>query len=118
MKNRNPAFVLLVSLITFGIYLIVWFVSTKREMVKKGADIPTSVFLIIPLLNIFWFWKYAEGVDFVTRGKMPSGFAFLLVLLFTLVSAPVFQIFFNELNEDDSQFFQEENKEEKNTFFK
>jgi hypothetical protein len=42
MKQRNVAAVLFLSIITFGIYTIVWFVKTKNEMNKLGAQIPTA----------------------------------------------------------------------------
>jgi len=38
MKRRNPAVVFVLSIITCGIYGIVWYVKTKREMVGMGAE--------------------------------------------------------------------------------
>ena len=53
MKNRNPILVILLALITFGIYSLVWFVKTKNEMNTKGATIPTAWLIIIPLVNYY-----------------------------------------------------------------
>jgi hypothetical protein len=54
MSKRNPIAVLILSIITLGIYGIWWFVTTKGEMVAKGAEIPTCWRMIIPIVN--WFW--------------------------------------------------------------
>ena len=53
MKKRNPWFVAIISLITSGIYEIYWLVSTKNEMNKKGAQIPSIWLVFAPLLGLF-----------------------------------------------------------------
>lgn len=45
--------VLLLPLITFGIYQIVWYVKTKNEMNQLGATIPTAWLVIVPIVNIW-----------------------------------------------------------------
>ena len=52
MTKRSVLSVVALTLITFGIYAIVWTVKTKREMVKAGAEIPTSWLLLVPIANI------------------------------------------------------------------
>jgi len=42
MQHRDPIMVFFLSLITFGIYALVWYVRTKNEMNAKGAQIPTA----------------------------------------------------------------------------
>jgi hypothetical protein len=51
MKRRSVAAVLILSIVTFGIYAIVWAVKTKEEMNALGAQIPTAWLLIIPLIT-------------------------------------------------------------------
>ena len=53
MQKRNPVTVILLSLITFGIYQLYWFVVTRREMVKKGYKIPSIWWVLAPLLGFF-----------------------------------------------------------------
>ncbi len=81
MKNRSMLAVLLLPIITFGIYPLFWFASTKREMNRLGTDIPTAWLVIIPLINFWWMWKWSEGVEHVTNGKMSGPVAFLLMLV-------------------------------------
>ena len=42
IKHRNLFLVYLFIFITFGIYFIYWFVSTKNDINSKGGDVPTG----------------------------------------------------------------------------
>jgi hypothetical protein len=97
MKQRSPIAVVLLTLITCGIYGIVWYVQTKEEMNRLGASIPTAWLLIIPLVNIFWIWKYAEGVQLVTKGAQNAVTIFLLLLFCGIVGMPITQGAFNSI---------------------
>lgn len=80
MKQRSPALVIVLTLITFGIYGLVWTVSTKEELNSSGAEIPTAWLLIVPIANIFWLWKYAQGVETVTKQSAPTAFLLMFLL--------------------------------------
>ena len=95
MQHRNPIMVILLSIITLGIYSIYWLVTTKIQMNTKGAQIPTAWLLIIPLVNIYWLWKFSEGVEHVTKKGMQTAIAFLLVWILDILGAAIVQ---NELN--------------------
>jgi hypothetical protein len=97
MKKRNPAAVFFLPLITFGIYGIVWSVKTKNEMKRLGADIPTAWLIIIPLVNYYWYWKYAQGVEKVTNGQMSAALAFVLLILLGLIGMAIVQSEFNKV---------------------
>ena len=91
MKHRDPIMVFFLSLITFGIYSLVWFVKTKNEMNTKGAKIPTAWLLIIPLINYLWLWKFSEGVELVTNKEMGAAVAFLLVFVLGVIGMAIIQ---------------------------
>lgn len=97
MKQRSPAAVFFLSLITFGIYAFVWHVKTKGELNRLGADIPTAWLLIIPLANLYWIWKYAEGVEHVSGGKISAVLALILLLLLSIVGIAILQSEYNKL---------------------
>ncbi len=99
MKRRNPLAVFFLSLITFGIYGIVWYVKTKNEMNRLGAKIPTAWLIIIPLVNIYWMWKYSEGVGQVTKGEMSAPIAFILLFVLGYIGAAIIQLDFNKINQ-------------------
>jgi len=97
MKQRSPIAVALLPFITFGIYSLVWEVKTKIEMVNSGADIPTAWLIIIPLVNYWWMWKYSEGVEHVTQGKMTGVLAFILLFLLGPIGQAIIQDSFNKI---------------------
>ena len=95
MQHRDPIMVILLSIITLGIYSIFWYVATKNEMNAKGAQIPTAWLIIIPFVNIWWYWKFCEGVELVTNKGMGVAVAFLLLWLLGAIGEAIIQ---NELN--------------------
>ncbi len=97
MKHRSPAAPLLLPFITFGIYSIVWFVKTKNEMNRSGESIPTAWLLIVPIANIYWLWKYAVGVQGVSKDGMSRHAAFWLLFLLSIIGAAVVQSQFNKV---------------------
>ncbi len=97
MKNRNVFAVFALPFVTFGIYSLVWIVKTKTEMNKLGAQIPTAQLIIIPIVNIWWYWKYSEGVEQITNEKLSTPIAFLLLCLLGSVGCAVVQNDFNNL---------------------
>ncbi len=96
MTKRSVAAVIILSIITLGIYTLVWTVKTKGEMVRSGADIPTSWLLIVPIASIYYFWKWCGGVEHVTGGKMSQVIAFILVLLLGVIGMAVIQAELNK----------------------
>ncbi len=96
MQKRNPIAVALLSLITFGIYALYWTVKTKGEMNAKGANIPTAWIIIVPLAQIWWYWKYCEGVSQVTKKKVDPAIPFILIMLISPVGYAVIQDYFNK----------------------
>ena len=96
MTKRSVAAVIILSIITFGIYGIVWFVKTKGEMVRAGADIPTAWLMIVPIASIYFMWKWAGGVEHVTGGKYSQVIAFILVFLLGVIGMAIIQAELNK----------------------
>lgn len=97
MQHRNPIMVILLSIITFGIYGLVWYVTTKDQMNAKGAQIPTAWLLIIPVVNFWWLWKFCQGVELVTNKEMGAGVAFLLIFLIGSIGMAIIQSSLNKV---------------------
>src|SRR5882672_2906858 len=95
MKYRGPVGVLLLPLFTFGIYTWVWYVGTKDEMNRFGANIPTSWLLIIPFVNIWWLWCYSVGAEEVTDEGISQAVAFLVLLFLGTIGMAIVQNAFN-----------------------
>lgn len=95
MKKRNPALVIIFSIITLGIYLIYWFVKTKEEIKSLGANIPTAWLLIVPIGNCYLLYRYCEGFSkFVKKDNVGAVWFLLAITIF-----PVFPVIVqSELN--------------------
>jgi len=96
MNKRSVAAVVILTCITFGIYAIVWYVKTKDEMVKQGADIPTAWLMIVPIASIYWMWKWAGGVEYVSKGKSGQAVNFILVFMLGLIGMAIMQSTLNK----------------------
>jgi hypothetical protein len=65
---------------------------------QKGASIPTAWLIIIPIVNLFWLWKYYEGAEEVTSGKVNGVLMFVLGLFVTpLIPYALCQDAYNKL---------------------
>ena len=89
VKHRNPVMVIVLTVITLGIYGIYWVVSTTNELRSLKADAPNPwalVLFIIPLVNIivalWYYWKYSGAVEEI------SGFSAVLLFLLWIVFSP------------------------------
>jgi hypothetical protein len=41
------------------------------------AQTPTIFLIWIPFVSIWWLWRWSEGVEFATKGKISGATAFL-----------------------------------------
>jgi hypothetical protein len=96
MQPRSIAKLLILSIVTLGIYALVWMVSTKREMTTRGADIPTTWLALVPVVGIWWTWKYCGGVEHVTGGKTSQVMAFVVLALLGVIGMAIIQDAFNK----------------------
>ena len=97
MQHRDPIMVVVLTIVTFGIYGLWWYATTKGEMNDKGAEIPTAWLIIIPIVNIYWIWKFCEGVETVTGGGLSGPVAFLLLFFIAIIGIPVVQSSLNKI---------------------
>ncbi len=103
-KPRRAGLVLLLSIITFGIYGIIWLVKTTKELRAntKTAPKPSTLWLLlIPIVNaivmIIYFWKYSSAVNELTG--FSKGGLFALWIFLGPVAQVVTQLQLNKLSE-------------------
>jgi len=89
--------VIVLAYVTLGIYAIVWYVKTKREMNTQGGEIPTAWLLIIPLVNYYWLWKFSKGVEKVTKEDISAWAVFLLLVFISYIGIALTQSFLNKV---------------------
>lgn len=91
MKKRSVGGVILLSIVTFGIYALYWHVATKSEMNDCGAEIPTAWLLLVPIANLYWIWKWCGGIEYISKEKMTAPVAFLLHAFIPVVGMAILQ---------------------------
>lgn len=97
MKKVSPVMVIVFSIITLGIYGLFWAINRKTEMNSQGANIPTAWLLLVPIVSIWWMWKFSGGVEHVTRGKTSQVIAFILVAVLGFIGMAIIQDAFNKV---------------------
>ena len=83
MKKRNPALVVVFSIITCGIYMLYWYVSVtneiESEVKEKGKACRSGglalLFMIITcgIYNFYWVYQECKRLASIERDKGMSG---------------------------------------------
>ena len=108
IKNRNIAICIILSIVTCGIYSIVWFFSINDEVnIASHNDSPSAIvaFLLTivtcGIYGLYWFYCIGQRLEQVRSEQgLPAGSLHLIFLLlsifgFGIVSYAIAQ---NELN--------------------
>ncbi len=91
VQERNPIVVILLSIVTCGIFALYWHFATAKEMNELGK-LDTSAGLIVGLFfcgpaALFSIWKHANGISDLSNGEQSAGLLFVIALVF----APAYQ---------------------------
>ena len=96
MTQNSGMTVLLLSVVTCGLYMLYWFYKTGEEMnAKFQAGIPS--FILFFVFSPYWIWKWAQGVEKVTKGGTSAAMAFIFVFFLPAIGAMLIQNKFNEV---------------------
>ena len=69
IQQRNLLTMAFLLLITLGFYFFYWLYKTKEEINDLGGTIPTLWFVIIPFINIYFFYRYAQDFHKIYTSK-------------------------------------------------
>lgn len=98
VTQRSLGVMILLMIITLGLYIIYWFVATKLELNRLGAKIPTSWLFIIPIVNFYFLYKFAEAFTiFILKDESQKISFFLLVTLLMPVGMIICQYNMNKI---------------------
>ncbi len=101
LKHRSLFLITLLTIITFGIYQIYWYFITKTEMnVLNGKEykVPFFLWFFIPIINIWWFWRFAKAIEKSTKGIVGRWTAFFAPLLLSALAGITLFIVFGPNN--------------------
>ena len=101
LKHRSILTVTLLTIITFGIYQIYWYFITKTEMnVLNGKEykVPFFLWFFIPIINIWWFWRFAKAIEKSTKGNVGRWTAFFAPVVLGIIAGITLFIAFGPNN--------------------
>jgi len=78
VKVRNPFLVFLWSLVTFGIYYVVWYYKVNREL-RDACGVEVSPVVSLLAITIGWwvivppFWSWYRTFERIVEGQRSAG---------------------------------------------
>lgn len=97
LTKRDMVTMIILMLITCGLYLIYWTVVTKNELNRMGAQIPSAWLFIIPFANFYFIYKFAEAfAAIVLEDENQTVAYFLLLALLMPIGAIIYQVQMNK----------------------
>ncbi|MBA3679115.1 DUF4234 domain-containing protein [Candidatus Saccharibacteria bacterium] len=88
LKHRSLFAIFLLNCITFSLYQIYWFFVTKTEMNilnSRENKVPFFLWFFIPIINIWWFYRFCKGMGAATKGRLNKWLAFFAPAIIGLI---------------------------------
>lgn len=80
LQHRSALAVFILTVVTFGIYSIVWYAKTRGELNRNGAHAMTTWWILVPF-SMFWYgWSLAKGISHITGLGIGGNYVLLLLL--------------------------------------
>jgi len=95
VEERSIIKIYILGIITCGIYFIYWFWKSKNDINELGGDIPPAWMYLIPIVDIYWLYRYAENFSKVIKKDDNAILWFLLFWFVTIITPAIVQ---SELN--------------------
>ncbi len=98
IKHRSLIVVFLLNCITLTLYQIYWFFITKTEMNVVNAKqdkVPFFLWFFVPIINIWWFYRFCKAMSIVTKGMLNKWLAFFAPFIISAMVGVVFGLFNN-----------------------
>lgn len=103
LEERDVVVYIILTIITLGFFGIYWFVVTKRDIKSRGGDIPTCWLLIIPIANIYLFYKYSRAAEKVLKKKGDWIVYFIFCFIFgSVITMALVQDELNQMAQKES----------------
>lgn len=100
-QKRELIPIVLLSIFTFGIYLFYWVYKTRQELNKMGGDVPHPILVLIPFLNFYFWYKYAQAYSAIVKHNSKDTdvlLYFVIGAFLPIIAVIVFQDGYNNYN--------------------
>jgi hypothetical protein len=105
-EKDNLALLIFLCIITFGIYHFIWVHKTTKNLKRMNEDRTSNagimvMFILLPLYNIYWYYKYASKayLMFHKKGVFIDNFVPVVTLLSCFVPILNFTILASKMND-------------------
>ena len=102
VKHRNLVAVLVLPVVTLGIYGLYWFYRTSDDLIRmtESDENPLAWLLmaLIPVLNVFAIWNQAKAVERLSKQGGVAGFSAACIFLLWLMPPLAMLVIQAELN--------------------
>lgn len=95
LKHRSLIGVFLLNCITLTLYYIYWFFITKTEMNvinSRDAKVPFFLWFFVPIVNIWWFYRFCKAMEVSTKGRLNKWLAFFAPILIGVIVGLLFGV--------------------------
>lgn len=80
LQHRSALAVFILTVVTFGIYSVIWYAKTRGDVNRNGAHAITTWWILVPF-SMFWYgWSLAKGISLVTGLGIGGNYVLLLLL--------------------------------------
>lgn len=93
LKPRTILELAILTVITFGIYPVIWWFKTRKEINSLGADIPTPWLMFVPFGDAYFYYSYSQAFDDYIKKDGLTLIYFLITIL------PIILVSFNTFNQ-------------------
>jgi len=92
-QERSPVMVLILGIITLGIYLIYWLYQAFKQVLEDSDSSPVLwlIGMLVPLLNVVIIWKFSMTVEEYSGGETDGILIFILYLVFAPAAIYIIQ---------------------------
>jgi cytochrome bd-type quinol oxidase subunit 2 len=100
IKRRNLLAMVLLMIVTLGIYGVYWYYQTSKELIEatgeKANPVLWTLLLFIPPIHVLSFWFYSQAFGRFSRQGTPAWLIFLLFVFLPFLAWIPVQIELNE----------------------
>ena len=97
MKQRDPVMICILGFVTCNIYTLIWLYEVGEELKARRIELPEPWWLLIPILNFLYIWKWCEAVERLTGGRAQAVTTFIMLLFLGPIAAFIVQPTLNQI---------------------
>jgi len=87
ISKRNIAMIYILTIVTFGIYGIIWLYYVHKDIQALGGELPSFILALIPIASIYYLYRLALEFAKVV-GEEDKGLTYFLIFMLVSIAMP------------------------------